>query len=331
MSDIISDSNGWVAGHSAAGHGILTGWRGWRDMTHDRLVDISTLAEIPRDWLPKVKDAAVQLGRAMQAVAGNRYWAERVRRVSDDEGNLPTWDCSWRLVRRGSSDDGAQAGDATAVVSLVVKLYDTEDGAPLLTFERDESDFRTEPLQQEVREAFDRRIGEQRYTASDITKWLGDTLRRRLGAVRYGGNWYVPYKVVDPFGDNPWNYRDRAERLIEVMRESGWGSHYMYPALPIATSPQLSLGLSLGLQDEVAEVMTTLEAARKQARENGRPDIGENAVTSYRAKLEEINARVYEKRDLLGPERTTETLNVLADAHILLDSILEAAAAREAA
>lgn len=310
MTQAIS-SQGWVAGQSADGHGILTGWHGRQDMTREQLIDVATVADIPREWLPSVKDAAVQLGRAVQYVAGGAYIAKPVRKGNrlNDDGTQITWDARWVLVTRPTGNE-AQAGETYGVVALVATLYAGDNG-PQLTFERNQQDERTLTLAAAVSEQFERRIASQRYTAADVTKWLGDTLRRRLGAVRYGGNYYVPRET-----------RDLAEVLLATVRETGWGTNWLYPPLPVATSPQLSLGLALGLQSEVDDVMAQLETQRKVAREMGRSDIGHRAAESFIAKLNIVSQRVNDKAELLGPGRVTETNNAIFDAMIVLDELL---------
>ena len=302
-----------LAGDAATGHGILTGWHGQRELIREKLLDVAAVAEIPREWLPPVKDAGVQLGRAVQEVGGVAYLAKPVRKGPRIEGQEPpAWSARWTLVTRPTSDDDVIPGQKYGTVALVATLYQSEELGPRLAFERDQSDPRTYALVTAIEQAFEARIAQQRYTAADITKWLGDTLRRRLGAIRYGGNWYVPRET-----------RDVAAALLDAVRMTGWGVNWMHPALPIATSAELATGLAISLQNEVQDVMTTLEQARQYARDAGRPDVGPRAVANYQERFKEIEARIRKAAHLLGEQHVHESLNVVAEGYVTLDSIRE--------
>lgn len=309
-----------VAGASAEGHGILTDWYGRGDMTRERLLDIQTIAGIPREWLPAVKDAAVQLSRACVHVAGTTYESKKVRKrpfnaeqetYQEWQATHP-WTARYALVRRSLGHE-VHTGTAYGDVVLVATLQEHADSAPVLTFDTGEG---YEVVREAVATAFEHRIGQVVYTASDVTRWLGDLLRRRLGAVRYGRTWYVPR-----------NTRTIAEGLTDALRESGWGHSWLYPALPIATSEQLSLGLALGLQEEVAGVMADLQNARNAAHAAGRVDIGERAVESFQGKFQAIEKRIRQYEATLGPDHTRTSLDVVADALIVLDGISDTLAA----
>lgn len=308
------ESSTLVAGAAATGHGVLTGWHGRRDMMREDLSAIAIQANIPKDWLPSVKDAAVQLGRAVQHVAGSNYLAKptKKRKTLDEDAQI-TWDAQWSLVVRPTSSDPVRAGDAFGTVALVVTLYTGEAG-PRLVFERNQADERTLSLPQAVESQFEARISQQRYTAADITKWLGDTLRRKLGSIRYGGNWYIPRET-----------KDVAQALLNATRESGWGTNWMYPALPVATSPELSQGLSIEFANEVNDVMAQLQLQRNAAIENGRKDIGPRAVTTYQARFQEVYDRIkdYETRGLVEEYHAKMSYEVVAEAMVLLDTIRE--------
>lgn len=304
-----------IAGAAAVGHGILTGWEGRGDIDREKLVNIVTASDVPQSWLPAVKDPAVQIGRAVQHVAGTSYLAKPVRKPKAVTGTDPvTWDSRWTLVTRPMANDAVIPGAKYGTVALVVTLYAGDTG-PTLVFERNQSDERTLTLQDAVTTQFESRIAQQRYTAADVTKWLGDVLYRRLGAIRYGGNWYVPRES-----------KDVAEQLLNTVRESGWGVNWLYPALPIMASPQLSLGLSIELAKEVDALMMQMNFAREAARENGREDIGGRACDGWQAKFGAVYDRITlrESQGLLVKEDADRAKSVVADALILIDSIRDA-------
>ena len=295
--------------------GVLTDWYGRGDLTRERLLNIVTLAGVPREWLPAVKDAAVQLSRACVHVAGVAYESKVVRKpvmradLSDDERTefrrANSWTCRRALVPRRTGD--VKAGDAYGRVALVVTMWEDESEAPRLTFDTPEGN---EALESAVLSQYEARIASERYVAADVTKWLGELLRRRLGAVRYGRAWFVPRAN-----------RGTAESLCEALRESGWGHSWLYPALPITTSAQLSKGIAIGLQEEIAALCADLGAARTLAREAGRADIGPRAHGNYVVRFGEVSSRIGAYRDQLGPELYTECTNVLIDATMALDEI----------
>lgn len=295
-----------VAGAVAEGHGVLVGWNGRRERTNETLLDVMTVADVPREWGPRVKRPAVQLARACREVAGNTYDVETV--PSTDE---TTWDARYLLVRRPTGD-GVRAGDAYGRVVLAVELREPDEGAPLLGFEPG-FDPDGPALVTAITTAFWARVGADVYTAADVTKWLSDVLHRRLGAIRYGGNWYVPAGT-----------KTVAIALCDALRESGWGSAWMHPPLPVATSAELSLGLALGLQGEVADVMADLDYARRTAREAGKPDVSPKVAEGFVAKFNAVAERMRANRHLLGEERLDESLMVVADALASLDVALGA-------
>ena len=296
-----------VAGAVAEGHGVLVGWNGRRERTLEQLLDVATVAGVPREWLPRVKQPAVQLARACRGVAGNTYDVEVVPATDD-----VTWDARYLLVRRPTGAE-SRAGDAYGHVVLAVELRVPDDGAPTLAFEASPDAVDGDTLVTAIRTAFWERVGADVYTAADVTKWLSDVLHRRLGAIRYGGNWYVPAGTKSVAGE-----------LCDALRTQGWGSAWMHPPLPVATSAELSLGLALGLQGEVADVMADLDYARRTAREAGKPDVSAKVAEGFVAKFHAVAERMRANRHLLGEERLDESLMVVADALASLDVALGA-------
>lgn len=295
-----------VAGAAAEGHGVLVGWRGHGELTRTKLMELVAQAGIPQDWAPEIKNPNVQLTRAIQAVAGTLYNPEQVKKknVKFAKGERE-WASRWMLVSRQVSD-AATAGDNFGEISLVATLFDDDSGSQLVI------NTNIADLETKVRYEYETRIGAERYIAADITKWLGEVLRDRFDAVRYGGNWYVPR-----------NNRAAAEALCEAFWAGGWGTSWMRPALPIATSAQLSLGLALGLETEVNEVMADLALQRQEAQKQGKQDISEKVATSFMIRLRAIGTRMITYSNILGDENIENCRNHIHDAMIELDKLLE--------
>lgn len=285
-----------VAGAAAEGHGALTDWLGRGARTGAALLQL-TRGIIPEAWLPAPKDAPVQLGRAMHTVAGNRYVVRPVRKSKDPKvRETETWLARYILVTMPVANQvraGDKFGDIVMVATLVgdetvsnlqCEVPQTDD--PALFSERQQ-------LCAQLRLTYGSLVGAQVHTASDITRWLGLTLRRQLQCIRYGRAYYIPRET-----------RETAEALVNALRSDGWGHNWMYPALPVATSGQMSLGLALGLALDVTELANELGAMRTEAREAGRPDIGPRALQTKREQLDVIKARVNFYADRLGEARS---------------------------
>jgi hypothetical protein len=301
-----------VAGAAAEGNGILVGWQGEGDITRTRLVALATQAGIPLGWLPSPKDPAVQLTRAVRAVAGGLYNCERAKKMHARVGERE-WSSRWSLVRR--VDDAGMmpvAGEKFGTIVLVVTLYVTRDADGERSAELD-FDAPDPALIASVRAEYDTRIGAERYVASDITRWLAETIRYYLDGVRYGGNWYVPRQ-----------HRMLAEAICQTFQAAGWGRSWMSPPLPIATSDQLARGVANGLQGEVGDVVGEIAHLRDLAKADGKVDIGERAATSAMIRLRGIGERIVAYADMLGETLVEECRFTIHDAMVDLDGVLGA-------
>lgn len=308
-----------VAGAAAEGHGALTDWLGRGSRTGAALAQL-TAGIIPEEWLPAPKDAPVQLGRAMQAIAGTRFLAKPVRHSTDPEVRATeTWLAKWILVRvpRGSE---AQAGAAYGQIVLVATLEGDTDVSTLKceTVPTDDPALFSEraTLCAQLRTTYYSLRDAQVHTASDITRWLGLTLRRRLNCLRYGRAYYIPRES-----------REVAEALVNALRSDNWGHNWMYPALPVATSGQLSLGLALGLALDVAELAEETELDRRAARDAGRADIGPRALKTKREKLDVIKARINFYAERLGEARA-EVDGPIRDLEVVFEEVEQGHRAR---
>jgi hypothetical protein len=276
-----------VAGAAAEGHGILVGWTGAGDMTRAQMGERIDAAGVPREWMWDAKDPGVQLTRAVRAASGNEYNCEQEKKKESQVAEAREWSSRWMLVSRSvtANEGGTRVGQTFGNVALCVTLY-TDKPDPELVFDEGAD----EELIERVRAEFTSRIGEQRYVASDVSRWIKETLRKRLDAARYGGNWYVP-RI----------HRATAERLVDAFKN--WGSDWMDPPLPIASSDQLAKGLANGFKRDVDDILGTLEAQRKERRKNDpEAEIGEVAAQSFITKLRGVLERCHHYSVLLGDD-----------------------------
>lgn len=314
-----------VAGASAEGYGILTGWSGSGELTHARLVEIaSSVPGVLATWLPSPKDPGVQLTRAIREHAATHN-VERVAKSTWDRTVEPReWSSRWLLVAKASTE--TTVGTKIGEVALRATLYLTDD-APGYELQIETSN---DGLAIVLRAAFDAKIATETYQASDVTAWLAETIRARMGGVRYGGNWYVSRAS-----------RATAEGLCDALRASGWGKAWMVPALPIATSAQLAAGVANGLSEECGEIAAIVRRETEEARKESKLAIGERRAESLAFRLRDVGKRIASYRYLLGDDLATchgafcdamieltaaiPTLNVEAEWSALVPAGLEAA------
>lgn len=289
-----------VAGAAAEGHGAITDWLGRGSRTGGAIAKMLE-GIIPADWLPAPKEPATQLGRAVQSVAGIRYTAKPVRKSRDPEVRATeTWLARWILVSLPVAE-GVRAGEAFGEIVLVATLRgDVVEGQALNAVLECSTEPTDDPalyserrtLCEAVRTSYHTLVSTQVHQASDITRWLGLTLRRRLNCIRYGRSYYIPAET-----------RDVAEALVNAFRSDGWGHSWMYPALPVATTAQLSLGLAMSLALDVQDLATEVLLDRQEARDNGRGDMGKIMLQNRRNALDVIRSRVNFYSDRLGEAR----------------------------
>lgn len=308
-----------VAGAASEGHGALTDWLG-RGSRSGAAIAAIVGGIIPSDWLPAPKDAPVQLGRAMQSICGTRYIAKPVRHSRDPEVRATeTWMARWMLVTMPVASE-VKPGDKFGDIVLVATLTGDENASKLTCEVQPTEDpavfSERSQLCSALRMAYGALVDAQVHTASDITRWLGHTLRRRLQCLRYGRSYYIPRES-----------REQAEALVNALRSDNWGHNWMYPALPVATTGQLSLGLALSLALDVAELSEETQLDRKLARDEGRPDLGVRGLQTKRDKLSDIKARVNFYADRLGDARS-EVDGPIRDLEVVFEEIEQGHRAR---
>lgn len=298
--------NDIVAGAAADGYGVILGWQGYRPLTRADLTLLSIKSHLPTSLLPDAKEPAVQLTRAVQSVAGVLYNAEQIKKSTWNADVEPReWSSRWVLVTRATG--AVIAGQPFGAIALVVTLY-TDGPVPELAFDVTPE---LTALADDVRNAFDARIGAEIYVASDVTSWLASVLLNHFDAVRLGGNWYVPQR-----------FRAEAEMVCEVFSEA-WGRGWMQP-IPVATSAQIARGVSNGLVEECGVIAADITKARAAAIEDGREDISERAAKTLMLRLRFVSTRVAKHLETIGDDGAEWVRTAIRDAMIALESVLGA-------
>ncbi len=308
-----------VAGASAEGNGILTGFSGRGSMTRATLLATLATAGFPQDWAPAAKTRHAQAGNVLGALNhlglvcradskrrksklakgtaeaeldlmvaadarqdGNHYASDAlVRRAGGIDAVVPTWTARWEVAAGRGRE--AEVGAAFGTVVMIATLDQNGE----LHLECD-----NEALVRRVREDFQARVDAEEFQAADVTAWLGSILVSKFHAARLGGNWYVRRQ-----------YASDAERLLKAF-SLRWGKEWMLPALPVATTEQLCDGLANGL---VAEATAIHDDFVKLA--------NDGALTSRRAEglygdIKAIAVRVYGLITVIGEERANHVVTV---------------------
>jgi hypothetical protein len=307
-----------VAGAAAEGHGVLVSWSGRGEITRGALMAILSAADA-LDWAPAARSGHAHAARAVASL-GNAYVVraspvpvgESTRRTRTGQlVGVPLspeargWSARWTI---GSIAGEGAVGDAYGRISMVAEL--APDGTTLTV--SPPGDMADAVVAEYRRLAADEIMG-----ASDVTAWLRGRMHA-AGAVRLGGSWYVPTAA-----------RPVVERVVTGLAEA-WGTDWMAPPLPVATSDQLRAGLARGLAEEVDDLLAELADARRLARERGAADLGAKAAATFLQRLRSAADRSIAYATTLG-EAHVATLR--AKARAALDEItplLDASAARGA-
>ena len=290
-----------VAGAAADGNGILTHWTGAGAETLATLGEYCDAAEVPAKYRPKAKKPETQANLAVNEVGIELGLTVRREKKKDLVHGDAAYDRRWFL---SEPNHAAGAGESAGTVVLVVTL----DGDTL------KFDVQTEAAEKIAARFLDL-CGREVLQAGHITSWLGGYIRDCLGGVRYGGSWYVPRET-----------RGKAEKLISTFAPK-WGSEWMNPPLPIATSAQLAAGIAAGLKAEVDATLTELDSAAAATKEK---KVGEKAAVNYLSKFRAHGERVLAYGQLLGEDLVADCKKKVADAVAKLEGSLDGATIRYA-
>jgi len=290
-----------VAGGVAEGNGILTHWTGQKPLTLATLNEYCDAAEIPTKFRPKAKKFETQANLAVKEVGTELGLDVRREKKKDLVKGDVAYDRRWFLSEPNLE---AGAGDASGKVVLVVTLDDDT-----LKFDV-ESDAAVK-----IAEKFTDLCGREVLQAGHITTWLGAVIRDCLGGVKYGGSWYIPRHT-----------RAAGQKIIAAFAPK-WGTEWMNPPLPIATSAELAAGIAAGLAAEVDETLTELAAAAKSCKDG---KVGEKAAVTYLGKFKAHGERVLAYAQLLGDAFVATSKQKVKDAVAKLEGSLDGASIRYA-
>jgi hypothetical protein len=294
-----------IAGATAEGHGVLVGWQGQGKLSRGALVAaIETLGV----RVPLATSARAQAGRVMGELNGLGY----VVRVAREARAVNT--TIWTIGRvNHKSLVGSELGEVTMRATLHPDGSITTDGGG--------------GLAEQVQAKYKTLVEGEIYQAADITGWLVRTLMIGYDAVRFGVGWYVPARHAAAAGE-----------LCATVSKI-WGSDWIVPALPVATSDQLRDGIVRGLTDEVASLLHKLATERNTAQVAyedrvathkanqqdlmiGRGDIGPKRAASFLVELRAIGARMVAYGQILGEERVKLASDSVRAAVVELESVL---------
>jgi hypothetical protein len=299
-----------VAGATAVG--ALFGFRAKGDgsgsMTRKALTELWAKTGAPAEWLPELKSARAQAGRAcnvLRRVGVQVFPEKKGERLEQDKaaGIESDYDHRWFV------------GTISRLAKIGEKLGDTE---LIVTLRNDKLEFEgNADMAKKVADEFKLRTDEELYTAGDIRDWLESTVfLQHLDAVGYGGNVYVPRQN-----------REQAKRITLTFSGSGWGERWVgserHPELPLTSFPELAMGLRSGLEDEVNRHLEEMEKQREDMRSSKTGDIGKVAASNYLTRLREVGKRIHAYSALLGEDYTDGLWKSVRDAMAEVEGIID--------
>lgn len=300
-----------IAGQAAEGAGALVGWRGRGALSLDQIVAALVAAGCPADWAPRPESCKAHAGEAIRALNGEGYIVRSAVR-SDQDRRLAkatgrTWDARWYVARSAAST--ANVGESAGQVLVTFELHGEELVASGDT-----------ELAARVIEVFRAKRDTEAFESGRVTEWLARTLQNHLGCTTLGLGWYIPS-----------GSRTLANALCVAM-STRWGHSWICPALPVADSDELRIGIARGLEDDVRAIEKTL--ANERAQRDDKREISEAVAARLLRSVGELAERVSAYRALCGNavdaavsliKALTEDLARIADATSIRGSLLELA------
>jgi hypothetical protein len=256
-----------VAGARADASGVLVGWAGEGEMTRARIIQALAEAGVPEVWGPRSKSARSHVGVAIDRLASSGM----VPRAERSRGSDARYTARWNVAVLDVARSGALPGDATGTLAITFTLVDET-----LTFE-------STPGARSVAEGtvaeFQRMLADEVYKAGEVTDWLRGLLRERCHAVKFGGVWYVPARQAGV-----------AEAVCTAV-STAWGTDWLLPVMPVASTDEVRHGLAKGLHREAAEVARLWEDTRLAAAAAGKA-VGARAAGTAFKRITEVAERV---------------------------------------
>lgn len=262
-----------LAGAAAEGSGALVGWDGVGPLPLSAIVEKLTAAGLPLDWAPSAKSADAHLGKAVGDLNHAGYVARKAAAPKRGERN---WRVRWTVFR--------VEGNRSDLIEIELPTDTDELRVYLDPDRRDEA----EPIARKISERYAELRGGEIFQAGDVTSWLSRALVGRCGATGYALGYYVPGAG-----------RELASRLCAPFAES-WGKNWAYPLLPVATGPELAIGIGRSFAGEVKRVAGSLETARKRAVTEKRTEVRPGEAAALLRDLAAIQDRVGAYRVLCG-------------------------------
>lgn len=284
-----------IAGGAAEGHGVIGGFRGLGKLSQPQRVQALTDAGCPSDWARSRKSEVGYAGEVLARLNQLGYIARRAGRsnwASGIAGKTREYRARWYVGRSLAAT--AEVGDSMGPVVVTAEL---RDGSPELHLTGDEH------LCARIRADYDANLGAELYTAGEITQWIGGLLINKCGACRFGVGYYIPSQG-----------KELAARIVNAIA-SRWGSNWINPLLPVATTEELKLGIARGFQSEISRVARSLQTARETARKDDKPEISVSTAARLLKDLADVDSRADAYRVLCGDSALTVAATELARLH----------------
>ncbi len=290
-----------IAGGAAEGRGVIGGFRGLGKLSQPQRVQALIDAGCPSDWATSRKSEVGYAGEVLARLNQLGYIARRAGRsnwANNETGKTREYRARWYVGRSLAAT--AEVGDSMGPVVVTAEL---RDGSPELHLTGDAH------LCATIRADYDANLGAELYTAGEITQWVSGLLINKCGACRFGVGFYIPS-----------HGKELAARIVNAVA-SRWGSNWINPLLPVATTEELKLGIARGFQSEISRVGRSLQTARETARKDNQPEISVSTAARLLKDLADVDSRADAYRVLCGDEALTEAGVELARLHTELSQL----------
>lgn len=261
-----------IAGGAAAGAaGVLISWDGADEAPHGALVD--SVADLGIDP-PAPRTAHARIGAAVDSLRARGFVVRSARGGGRGEDKA-----RWCV---GTGRPEGEVGDPFGTLILTVSLRC--DGTVNYVTGNEEAD----ALAADVDTEYKRTSADDLFPPGDVTYWLQGVMVKAFGARKLGGSWYVPNE-----------HADRAQELCWRL-SAFWGANWMLPAIPVASTEQLCLGLVRSMSAEVEALAQELSQRRGDAKKAGRPDIGPRGCRAFLSRCDALEGRIRSLAPLVG-------------------------------
>lgn len=304
----------FIAGAIATGGAILVSWgklkgRARIGATVDRASVVSALAAIGREVdAPPAKSAAAHFGRACGVLNSNGLVARSVtRKESAARGEEWPSDVESRWVV--GHLDGSTTNESLGDKLLIADLTDRGN----LRF----SGRRVTALAPRVQAEFDACVAGDTYTSTDLVAWFSSVLYTRHHGAECGAHVYIPGGQVAT-----------VRTLIDACK--GFMGRRIQ-AISVVTESELVEGISEGLADEVASLVTYFDRETVRARDDKRAAIGSRMAATILRDLITVGERVSGYEAMLGAGAVASVKASIASLDSKLRALVDDSSERYAA